>query len=69
MSGARTIPRGALQCPFCGSDPLMERWHGGGPNKRMVSCDNEECDVAPMVTGESVREAVEKWNTRAPARV
>ena len=54
-------------CPFCGSEAEIEFWHGGKPSKRMVSCadDTGTCEVAPQVTGETKREAIEKWNRRA----
>ena len=52
-------------CPFCGASPEIQFWHGGGPNKRLVSCPGDECDVRPAVTGETEREAVERWERRA----
>lgn len=52
-------------CPFCGEEPEMEPWHGGGPDKQMISCSNEQCRVTPMVCGETPEEAAEYWNTRA----
>ena len=55
-----------LDCPFCGAQPTMEPWHGGKPTKKMIACDNLECDVAPQVTGENASEAAAKWNKRAP---
>jgi hypothetical protein len=51
-------------CPWCGSSPHMEYWHGGGPNKRRIGCDNPDCDVNPSVTAESAREAETKWERR-----
>jgi hypothetical protein len=54
------------QCPFCGVSPEIQYWHGGGPNKRMISCSGDECDVRPAVTGETEREAIERWERRAP---
>lgn len=53
-------------CPFCGSSPEIQYWHGGGPNKRMIACAGEDCDVHPMVSGNTEREAVERWERRAP---
>lgn len=52
-------------CPFCGTSPEMQYWHGGGPNKRMISCSGDDCDVRPAVTGENEREAVTRWERRA----
>lgn len=53
-------------CPFCGASPLIEYWHGGKPSKRMISCSGMSCDVHPSVTGETEREAVERWERRSP---
>jgi len=68
-----------LPCPFCGGKPNIEPWHGGEPTKKMVSCpgvyansvmgrcNNAEiiCKVAPIVTGETKKEAIKNWNTRS----
>lgn len=53
-----------LQCPFCGGEPIMEPWHGGGVRKKRVSCDNEECFVQSGVTGANIKVAASRWNTR-----
>jgi len=52
----------ALNCPFCGKRPTIEPWHGGGPNKHIISCGSMRCEVSPYVTGESPQEAIKKWN-------
>jgi len=51
-------------CPFCGAKAQMEPWHGGGPNKQMISCSNGECRVGPSVCGENPEEAIKYWNMR-----
>lgn len=58
---------GLKDCPFCAVSPDIEPWHGGGPLKRAISCVNDDCPVQPGVTGETAREAAERWNRRAPA--
>ncbi len=54
----------ALRCPFCGSVPYIEPWHGGGPQKHMMSCISPRCAASPMVTGETPEEAIKEWNHR-----
>ena len=61
-----TKPSEALSCPWCGSQPTIEPWHGGGPHKRMVSCADETCWVAPSVSGPTRAKALERWNGRNP---
>lgn len=51
-------------CPWCGQRPEIVPWHGGGPNKTMVSCVNEMCAANPSVTAEGKRKAVALWNER-----
>lgn len=59
--------RGVLikSCPFCGKFPEMCRWHGGGPSKRLIRCENERCAIQPSVTGETPGEAARRWNKRS----
>lgn len=52
-------------CPWCGASPTIQPWHGGKPTKRMISCSSLDCEVSPGVTGETEREAVERWERRA----
>lgn len=62
---ARPITEGLEPCPFCGAQPEMESWHGGGPNKRMIKCWQTDCEVGPAVTGETPDEARAHWNRRS----
>lgn len=54
----------ALECPFCGEQPVIQHWHGGGRKNRMVSCVYESCLVQPSVTGPTRQAALSNWNTR-----
>lgn len=54
----------AKPCPWCGVQPTVQPWHGGRPTKKMVACNNEDCDVGPQVTGQTRKAALERWNTR-----
>jgi len=58
-----------LPCPFCGGQPIIEPWHGGGPRKRMVHCAAEDCAVNPQVSGATSAKALKKWNRREPRKV
>lgn len=51
-------------CPFCGSQPVIQPWHGGGPRKRMIHCEDETCHANPAVTGYNESVAVARWNSR-----
>lgn len=54
----------AKSCPWCATQPTIQPWHGGRPTKKMIACENEDCAVAPQVTGETRRAALANWNTR-----
>ena len=54
----------AKSCPWCGTQPTIQSWHGGRPTKKFIGCEGEDCVVTPQVTGETRREALANWNTR-----
>jgi hypothetical protein len=55
----------ALPCPFCGVQPEIQPWHGGGPRKHLISCHEETCRVSLSVTGATAQQAIKYWNERA----
>lgn len=57
-----------LPCPFCGSIPVAQPWHGGGPTKTLVGCENDDCDAKPSVVGSTKARAVRIWNSRFNVR-
>lgn len=64
MNPEIVLAHAALPCPFCGHQPTIEKWHGGGPRKRRVGCENEDCPVMPSLTGSTAGRALRGWNTR-----
>lgn len=55
--------KGHRACPFCGDIPC------GGTVTRtgwvMVGCENDACTISPMASGKTLKEAFERWDTRA----
>jgi hypothetical protein len=62
LGASPVIDRSVPPCPFCGAAAQIEYWHGGGPQKRRVSCSGGDCEVSPGVTGKDYREAIERWS-------
>lgn len=55
----------AMPCPFCGDQPVMQAWHGGGPRKVVIECVSDFCYAQPGVSGESPTIALRRWNHRS----
>lgn len=51
-------------CPSCGVAPVITYWHGGSNSKTAIQCENEDCDMSPMVTGSNGDRAAARWNER-----
>lgn len=56
----------AKPCPFCGAQPMVVPWPGGGRTGHLVRCFSTQCTALPRTTGATKVEAVERWNRRAP---
>lgn len=56
----------AKPCPFCGSQPFIQYWHGGSADKRMISCEMDSCYASPQITGPNYKTALCRWNMRKP---
>ena len=54
-----------LPCPFCGEQPIIVPWHGGGPKKRRVFCYSDVCVIQPAACESTEAKAIRAWNTRA----
>lgn len=58
-----------LGCPFCGElpevrkHPRLASGHRGG-----VECINSRCTAYLFISAPTIEEAIERWNTRAPAK-
>ena len=52
----------ARPCPFCGERPTAEECAGPYRKSGLISCENEDCNAGPTVTGSTLKIAIEKWN-------
>jgi hypothetical protein len=66
VAAHRNTVRQLVGCPWCGHEPLVEKWHGGGPRKTRVGCDNPYCPANPSVCQSTRAAAVRLWNKRHP---
>lgn len=49
-------------CPFCGADaPLASMAMNG---RYCVGCDNDDCAAQPYVSGATLTEVWQRWNSR-----
>ena len=49
-------------CPWCGDIPVSASLSHG---MYLLGCENEFCPVEPKVCARTLKEAFEKWDTRA----
>lgn len=63
MTGTLSVTQ-AKPCPFCGKQPEIQPWHGGGPRKHLVRCENDSCVASPSLLGTTAKKAIENWNYR-----
>lgn len=60
----------ALPCPFCGTEPVVERWRG--PYSKLehvthVYCENSKCRLnVQTLNAPRKHTALDTWNQRAP---
>lgn len=64
MIGERLTIHEAKACPFCGTRPYIQPWHGGAVTKVMIWCQSARCAVSPQTVGETRREGLRRWNKR-----
>jgi len=61
----KKITRARLKrCPWCGTYPVVEPWHGGGPEKTAIGCVSTRCHVCPSTVAETPEQAMRQWNNR-----
>ena len=56
-------------CPFCGKEPMIEPSMCGPvgmKGSRIVCVNYSGCQAAPHVYGDTLEEAIERWNRRTP---
>ena len=49
-------------CPFCSAKAEAFPWHGGGPNRILIGCSNEQCPAGPQVVNDRPMIAARRWN-------
>lgn len=66
ISTQRLEVEGAKECPFCGELPVADAvtFDDGTTHVHLV-CERSDCQVNVFVIGNTLDEAIEKWNRRA----
>ena len=66
ISMQRLEVEGVKECPFCGESPVADAvTFDNGKTDVHLLCEGSDCQVNVFVIGNTLDEAIEKWNRRA----
>ena len=53
-----------LPCPFCGAQPVTQKFDDEELSAHIVTCTNDDCPANPVTSGDTPEDAAELWNIR-----